>query len=193
MDRSCHEQIDRVVIGDVILRERAARDAGLWSDMAALYHPDSSIDISWFNGTGAQFTLATEKMSAGPLYSFQQMGAAVIAIEGDRAIADSNCTVHAFTSLGGVDVRPQWRARRSGARWLVAGLRALYIRDVLTHVNPQQVPQLEDKLLAGLRPSYRFIAHLMSKAGHVVRDDLPGVDKPETVAALRAAELQWLQ
>ena len=199
MDRSCHEQIDRVAIDDVIVRERAARDEGVWSDMAALYHPDSSIDISWFKGTGAQFALATEKMSAGPLYTFHHMGAAVITIEGDRALADSNCTVHAFTSLGGVDVdlisyvRLQWRVQRIGARWLVAGLRALYIRDVLAPVNPQQVPQLEDKLLAGLRPSYRFIAYLTSKAGHVVRDDLPGVDKPETVAALRAAELRWLQ
>ena len=195
---SSQEQIDRVAIYDLIVRERAARDAGDWSEMAASYHPDSNIDISWFKGTGAQFTSATEKMAAGPVYTFHQMGSAAISIEGDRALADSNCTIHAFTSLDGAEVdlvsygRLQWRAQRSGGRWLVAGLRSIYIRDVLTPVNPQQVPRLDAELLAGLRPSYRFIAYLTSEAGNPVRDDLPGVDKPATVAALRADELAWL-
>ena len=32
----------------------------------------------------------------------------------------------------------------------------------------------------------------MKRAGFEVRDDLPGVDRPETVAALREREQQWL-
>ena len=32
----------------------------------------------------------------------------------------------------------------------------------------------------------------MKRAGFAVRDDLPGVDMPKTVAALREQEQQWL-
>lgn len=198
MDTSSQEQLDRVAINEVIVRERSARDAGLWSEMGALYHQDSSVDISWFNGTGAQFTAATENMSAGPLYTFHQIGASAITVLENRALVDSNCTVHAFTLLDGVEVdlasycRLQWRAHRSGAHWLIAGLRSIYIRDVLVPVNPQQLPELDLELLAGLRPSYRFIAYLMRQAGNTAPDDMPGVDRPETVATLRASEQMWL-
>ena len=131
MSFSSQEQLDRSAVNEVIVRERAARDAGLWSEMASLYHPDSSIDISWFNGTGAQFTVATERMADGPLYTFHQMGASAVTISKDRALVDSNCTVHAFTAIEGVEVdlvsycRLQWRARRSGSKWLIAGLRSI--------------------------------------------------------------------
>jgi hypothetical protein len=198
MNFSSQEQLDRSTVNEVIVRERAARDAGLWSEMGSLYHPDSSIDISWFNGTGAQFTAATERMADGPLYTFHQIGASAITVLKDRALVDSNCTVHAFTAIEGVEVdlvsycRLQWRAQRSGSQWLIAGLRSIYIRDVLVPLNPQQVPELDLKMLAGFRPSYRFIAYLTAKAGDKVRDDLPGVDMPGSVIALRTCEQMWL-
>ncbi|OTP78524.1 nuclear transport factor 2 family protein [Caballeronia sordidicola] len=198
MNLSMAEQLARVAINDLIVRERAVRDACQWSEMGALYHPDSTIDISWFKGSGAQFTAATEKMAAGPLYTFHQMGSSVITLHGNRALVDSNCTVHGFTVLDGVEVdlisysRLMWRAQRSDSNWLIAGLRALSVRDVLAPVNPLQLPQLDSQALAALRPSYRFIAYLASKAGHPVRNDLPGVDKPETVAVLQTGEQQWL-
>ena len=192
------EQLDHVAIDDLIARERAARDAGRWADMGAAYHSDSSIDISWFNGSGEQFTAASQKMADGPLYSFHQIGASVITVDGDRALADSNCTVHFFVTVDGAEVdiigytRLMWRLQRSGSNWLIAGLRAVYIRDVLVPVNPLQVPQLDSKMLDGLRSSYRFVSYWTARAGRQVRYDLPGVDKPETVAALRAGEQEWL-
>jgi hypothetical protein len=198
MNPSDQEQQDRAAVNEVIVRERSARDAGLWSEMASFYHLDSSIDISWFNGTGAQFTAATERMADGPLYTFHQMGASTVKILKDRALVDSNCTVHAFTAIEGVEVdlvsycRLLWRAQRSGSQWLIAGLRSIYIRDVLVPVNPQQVPILDLKMLAGFRPSYRFIAYLAGRAGNKVRDDLPGVDMPGSVVALRTCEQMWL-
>ena len=76
-----------MAVNDLIVRERAARDAGLWTEMGALYHQDSSIDISWFRGTGAQFTASTETMAAGPMYTFHQLGASATSILGDRALA----------------------------------------------------------------------------------------------------------
>jgi len=166
----------------MIVRKRAARDAGRWSKMAASYHQDSSVEISWFTGSGAQFTAATEQMADSPPYTFHQMGASALTISGDRALVDSNCTIHAFTALEGVEVdvvsycRLQWRAQHSGSRWLIAGLRSIYIRDMLAPVNPQQVPELDLVLLAGFRPLYRYIAYLAGKGGLTVRDDLPGVE-----------------
>ena len=115
-----------------------------------------------------------------------------------RWLVDSNCTVHAFTLIDGIEVdlvsycRLQWRAQKSGSQWLIAGLRSIYIRDAIALVIPQKAPKLDLKLLARLRPSYRFIAYLTRKAGNNVRDDLPGVDRPDTVVVLRAGEQKWL-
>ncbi|WP_010219535.1 nuclear transport factor 2 family protein [Sphingomonas sp. PAMC 26621] len=198
MTFSSHEALDRLAVTDMIVRERAARDAGLWSDMGAFYHPGSTVDISWFTGSGTQFTAATREAAGGPLYTFHQMGASAVTILADRALVDSNCTVHAFTAIDGVEVdvvsycRLQWRAQRDGAHWLIAGLRSIYIRDVLAAVNPRQVPDLDLALLAGFRPSYRHIAYLAGKSGSTVRNDLPGVDRPETIAVLRVGEQKWL-
>ena len=43
---------DRVEIQELVQRERLARDLQQWDVMAAAYHPDAVVDISWFSGTG---------------------------------------------------------------------------------------------------------------------------------------------
>ena len=85
-----------------------------------------------------------------------------------------------------------WRALRTDAGWLIAGMRAFYISDSLIPLNPGRVPLIDQAVFKGLRRSYRAIGYSMKRAGFEVRDDLPGVDRPETVAALRASEQQWL-
>ena len=193
------EFIDRAAVGDVIQRERAARDGRRWAEMAACYHPDASIDVSWFRGGGDAFVEASRKVAAGPTLSFHSMSPAVVTLNGDRALAETGCSLHGMTELDGADValigytRLLWRALRSGDRWLIAGLRAIYLSDMLLPRNPSRVPQIDDALLRTFRPSYKYLSYIITKSGRTIQDDLPGIDRPERVTASRAAEQQWLE
>ncbi len=193
------EHIDRLAIEDLILRERAARDAGDWEEMARYFHPESEIEVSWFKGSGADFVSGSKRLAAGVGYTFHEMGTSIVTVHGDRALADSACTIHGFIKLDGIDIditsygRLQWRALRSDGGWLIAGMRPMYIRDCITPVNPSRVPDIDQALYDGLRLSYRSIAYVMARIGKPVPDHLAGVDRPDTVTALREAERRWLE
>ncbi len=192
------DQADRSAIDSLIQWERAVRDAGQWSDMARCYHPDSYVEVSWFQGTGADFAERSSKIAGGKVYTFHQMSPAAVTLKGDRALAETGCSVHGLTELHGVDIdivsnsRLLWRARRTAAGWLIAGMRAYYISDVIIPLDPTRVPAIDHAVLDGLRKSYRSIAYSMKQSGFPVRDDLAGIDRPDTVAALRAEEQRWL-
>ena len=195
---STQECLDRVLIAELIQRERAARDGGLWQTMAECWHPQSLVDVSWFRGSGAEFVAASARNAAGKTLSFHQMGPSVVTVQGDRAIADTGCAVHGMLTLTGADVgvishtRLMSRALRSGDSWLIAGLRVLYIRDLLIPRSPHQFPEIDEAALKGYRNSYRYLSYVLAQSGHIPRTDLPGVDLPETVATLRAEEQRWM-
>ncbi len=196
-------QFDRLAIAEMVLRERNARDAGRWAEMAGYYHPESSVEVSWFKGTGAEFVersrLQAEKVKQQTeRTNFHEMGAAVVDVHGDRALAETACTLHSFFPLDGIPcktsgfVRLLWRAQRLEGKWLLAGLRCLYVRDYLTACDPTRQPVLNEAELARYRLSYRYVTYNLVRLGLEPQDDLPGADRPETVKALRQGELAWL-
>ena len=119
-------------------------------------------------------------------------------VNNDRAIAETACTLHGFYKLDGVDVtstgfvRLLWRAQRLDGRWLIAGLRGLYLRDLLQPCGPSERLDLNDGELSAYRQSYRFLTYTLRVLGRVTSHDLPGVDQPERAAALLNAEQAWL-
>ena len=190
--------LSRTEVADVIQRERAARDAASWDEMASYYHPDSMVDVAWFTGSGEEFVRATKKNWRTDAINFHEMGAAVVTVNKDRAIAETACTLHGFYKLDGVDVtstgfvRLLWRAQRMENRWLIAGARCVYIRDLLQPCNPSERLTLNEAELSTYRPSYRYLTYTLKYLGREPKDNLPGFDRPETVAALREAERLWL-
>lgn len=84
------------------------------------------------------------------------------------------------------------RAQKSNGKWRIAGLRAIYIRDQLEPCNPAEIPKIDLDKLKQYRPSYRHLSYVLQASGRPMHSDLPGVDQPEVVAALRAADRRWL-
>ena len=201
------EQLDRLAIAEIILRERTARDSAYWEEMASYYHPESEIEVSWFKGSGADFVErsklqyeASKRRSDGAdRLNFHEMGSAVVNVRNGRAIAETACTLHSFFPLNGIAckntgfVRLMWRAQSLNRRWLIAGLRCAYLRDLITPCNPNQIPHIDQAELDRYRASYRFTSYHLSRLGLDPKDDLPGADRPETIVALRKAERAWLE
>ena len=199
-------QFDRLEIAEMIQRERNARDAGRWAEMASYYHPDSSVEVSWFRGGGAEFVERSriqaervkQQADGHERINFHEMGPAVVDVQGDRALAETACTLHSFFPLDSIPckisgfVRLLWRAQRLGDKWLLAGLRCLYVRDYLTACDPTRQPSLDEAELSTYRLSYRYVTYNLARLGLAPKHDLPGADQPETVKALRKGELGWL-
>ncbi len=188
---------DRIEIEDIVRRERRARDMQQWDDLAACYNNDSHIDISWFQGSRAEFARAGARM-ASQLLSFHELGAPVITVRGNRALSDMGVTIHLISEIEAVEVdcvgycRSLARIERKSASWLMAGHRVIYVHDWLVPVIPGRVPAIDEARLGGYRKSYRFLSYMLDGRGLAPRDDLPGVDRPDRVEQLLAGEDLWL-
>ena len=195
---SDQDQLQRSAIDQLIQRERTARDAGRWDEMADCYHPDSRVEVSWFQGTGKEFAARSSAIAGGKVYTFHTMSPAVVTLNGDRALADAGCSIHGLTEVDGVEIdivshtHLLWRVLKSDGDWLIAGMRAFYISDSLIPLDPGRVPLIDQDVFKGLRKSYRSIGYSMKRAGFDVRDDLPGMDRPEMMTELRTGERDWL-
>ncbi len=201
---SC-EQIDKAAIAEVILKERLSRDRGRFDEMASCYDVDSQVEVSWFRGNGLEFVRRSrEQFEAQSLtgndgrVAFHEVGATIATVRNDRATADTFCLLHSFFPFEGMDckltgyVRLLWRMQRRDERWLIAGMRCIYIRDLLTPCNPGRFPILDDAELASYRSSYRYLSVYLVRSGLAPANDLPGEDRPETVAVIRESDEQWL-
>ncbi len=190
---------DSSAVTDVIMRERLARETHDWAEDAACFHPDAVVEVSWFKGSGAAFVEAGRNNPDTQTVHFDSMSPGVVWLKDDRAIADTACAVHTFSVLDDIEVsttsytRLLWRVQQSGGQWLIRGLRGIYIRDTLIPRDPNKVPKLDEGKLRGFRPSYRYLSYILTAGGSPAHNDLPGVDRPEMIAALRAAERAWLQ
>lgn len=190
--------IDRLEVADLIVRERLARDNRFWAEMASYYAEDSIVDVSWFRGSGADFVKASEGAVRPGNVSFHIMTPPVVTVRGERAISETPCMLRDFTEIDGRGasyegfVKLFWRAVRQGADWKIAGLRCVYMRDQFHANNPSNPPHFDEEALRGYRASYRFLVANLANIGIAARDDLPGIDRPEVVDALRRSEEQWL-
>ncbi len=196
---SDRQLLDRLAVGELVQRERSARDQHMWDEMAACYHPQSRIETVWFKGSGADFVAATRRnLGSGKIVSLHQLEPSVVRINGARALADTGCQLVAFGEIDGVpicnfsQVRLLWRAQKLNDNWLLMALNVIYIRDMLIPCDPSRVPRIDQTELAKYRPSYKFEAYYFARLGRPTSDNLPGIDQPETVATVRAADNAWL-
>ena len=190
--------LDRLAVADLVTRERAARDASEWAEMAACYAADSHIEVSWFQGTGKDFVAASQKNLSARRLSQHILAPTTALVSNNRAIAQTPCQLLGFVSLDDLDVcvvgtaRLVWRAVRQQKEWLIAGLRMIYIRDILLPCNPSRTPTIPAAELEKYRLSYRYLSYVLARSDHPARDDLPGIDRPDLVASLRETERAWL-
>lgn len=200
-----YQQIDKAAIAEVILRERLSRDRGRFDEMASYYDVDSQVEVSWFKGNGLEFVRRSREQSEArsstdndDRVAFHEVGATIATVRNDRATADTFCLLHSFFPFEGVDckltgyVRLLLRLRKRDERWLIAGMRCIYIRDLLAPCNPGRFPNLADAELASYRSSYRYLSVYLVRSGLAPADDLPGEDRPETVSVIRESDEQWL-
>jgi len=200
-DMGLSPEVHKSRIAELIAIERTARDMATWDRMLSAYSPDSYVDISWYQGSGAGFVAASEQHYDTGARSLHQLGPSLIEIQGDRAIADTGCAVIIPTLVHGKDVtvisyaRMRNRLKLTERCWLIAGLRVIYQHDMFIPANPSETIAIDGEKLASFRPSYRSLSYIQYASGlahYSPRNDLPGVDLPDTVANMVKIETTWL-
>lgn len=191
-------QLDKLAVAEVVQTERAARDQGQWERMAACFHPDSVVSISWIETSGPEFVAASQRAFASGMRHLHQMAPTLVTLNGDRALAESGAAILLGGRVGGVEVmvtshaRMHARVERSEGVWKIVRLGAVYFEDEMRARIPGETLPLDAARLAAYRPSLRFLSYLLEEGGKTPRADLAGIDRPERVEAFLAAEQAWL-
>ena len=190
--------LDQLAVADLITRERWARDNRMFDEMAKFYHPDSVVETTWFTGSGAEFVERSRAAVREGLINFHVMSPSIVTLNGDRALAETPASLRNFWQVDGVDgsieafVKLMWRAVRTDHGWQIAGLRVIYVRDLLHACNPTRPPQFDQEKLNQYRACCRYQSYHLARLGLEPSQDMVGEDRPETVAALRRGEQVWL-
>src|SRR5271157_2157378 len=83
----------------------AFRDQGLWDELRDLFHPNASISVTWYSGPIEGFIERSAKMAAAnrSTTSKHLIGASRVALEGNRALSDTDVTILARAKLGPIE------------------------------------------------------------------------------------------
>lgn len=187
-------------VTQLVLRERQSRDRGWYDRMADCFADDSVVDMSWFDGSGAEFVRESRRMSEGGWggRSVHRLSPPAVRVRGDRALAELPLAIEFRITVGGTEAdltsyaRSQYRARRIDGTWRIARITSIYERDTLTPSVPGTQLDIDPEEFAGYRPSYRCLAWYQGRLGIDLRPDLLGDDRPEDVARQYEAEADWL-
>ncbi len=187
-------------VTQLVVHERQSRDRGWWDQMADCFAKDSVVDMSWINGSGAEFVRESRRMSGGGWggQSVHRLSPPAIRIAGDRALAELPLIIEFHVTIDGVEAdlasycRSQYRAQRAEGSWRIARITSIYERDTLTPSLPGTRLEIAPQELAAYRPSYRLLAWYESRLGLPLRSDLLGDDQPKAVACQYEAEAAWL-
>lgn len=193
--------VEKFDIIETIHRERIARDHADWAGLASFYHPDSRIEVSWIRGSGEDFVEGSRRQVESGLRGHHQIGITIVDIVGDKAIARTNCEITLLSpvTIAGVEVelrsltRLHYRLARVEGRWLITYMTCVYAKDTVMPVVPGDFIEIDAALLRSFRKSYRYLSYMMREAGHAVADDLPGLDRPDTISKVEEADMLWLE
>ena len=188
---------DITAITQLVARERESRDLCLWSRMAGCFHEDSYVDISWFQGSGKEFVQASKGMFERGMRAKHRLGPVLVTLNGDKAVATLSGIIDVPEEIDGVEMTLSahclmiYRVEKRGGVWGLISFGAIYRRDEFIPAIPGVVADISSEKLKQFRPSYRNLSYCLELAGFEVNNELPGEDRPETVAAIMEEVFGW--
>ena len=188
---------DIAAISQLIVRERESRDMGFWNRMKACFLKDSEINISWFSGNGEAFVEGSKDMAARGMKATHRLGPILVNQNGNRAVATLSGIIDVPTEVNGVELMLSshclmcYRVEKQNSGWGIFSFSAIYRRDeFIPAVLGQSITIPEDELKK-YRHAYRNLSYSLALKGYEVNNDMPGIDRPETVRAMLEELFGW--
>ena len=192
---------DEHEIASLLMRWGHARDSDDWETLAACFHDDATIGISWISGSARDFVEGSKGMAARRrpgTHVKHLFSGPLILVNGNRAFSRCHATLHAraFIDAHEFDFQSLFRffdllEKREGV-WRILGRTGVYEKDWMVPVDPRGVPAaFYDAMdLSAFPPETRFLSFRQSKTG-VTPVPVITVYSPEE-EALRRRSLDWL-
>jgi hypothetical protein len=196
-DERDEKDLDAFEAIQVVLREREARDRTWWDQMGRCFHEDSHVELSWFSGTGAEFTRRSVDMGERGVASRHRLGPPTVRVAADRGIVALPAAVETYPDIDGVECvltahcRLLYRVLNLDGVVGISRMEAIYERDEITPAIPGSAIAIDPAELAGLRAPYRLLAWSLARSGYRIDQDLPADDRPGQVAARYADAYAW--
>jgi hypothetical protein len=83
---------DRLNIAD-LMTGWIHRDLADWKRLRDLFHPDGTIEVTWFEGKFTDFVDRSMQMSASDLRTKHVITSPLVTINGNKAIAETNAII----------------------------------------------------------------------------------------------------
>jgi hypothetical protein len=178
---------DRLSIAD-LMTGWIHRDLGEWDRLRNLFHPDATLDITWFAGKASDFVDGSMKMGASDFKAKHVIASPVVTFNGDKAIAETNAIIAVDNAVLGVGC--EGHARFYDRVEKIVDRQAIY--DTCTFTFPTGFVEIDKRAVQKYPREYAPLAYLLEKSGFPVNRVYPtkGSDLEKT---LKAKGQTWLK
>ncbi|WP_390405544.1 hypothetical protein [Lacticaseibacillus jixiensis] len=187
---------DRAEIRELLEYERYTRDNGLYIQEGACYSASAQIHVSWYDGPAKGYFAKLAKANGGG--AKHKINYTTVWVNGTKAIGEmSVMMLSPRIKLDGqaVDLhsyaRIFTRLEKDNGTWKILDGECIYERDELVPVVGGKPIKIDTKELATYRESYQGLCYVLARTGLTSSADLPGEDKPETVAKVYQDASDW--
>jgi 3-phenylpropionate/cinnamic acid dioxygenase small subunit len=191
-------------IASLLIRWGHARDSQDWETLAACFHDDATIHISWISGPAKDFVARLAAMAAKPrkpgAHTKHVISYPWIQLNRDRAFARCHADLYMRTIIDGHEFDLQsWirffdlLERRDGV-WRIVRRTGVYDKDRMEPADPRGVPAgfFAGMDLSAFPPSAKFLCYCLSRGGISPSTDIISVYSDEE-SALRVECETWLK
>lgn len=188
--------IDKADIKELLEFERFCRDNALWDEMHKCFAKDSYVKISWYQGTGHGFVEGSKNnfttRAPHKIYNTE------IWLIGNKAVAIMMATIGMRMQIDGYpvelssDAKLIFRTEKIDGIWYIVGFESIYEEDRIVPVLPNSNINIPADKIANYRKSYACMIYMMERLGMTVNENLPGIDRPDSVEKLYKETNEWL-
>ena len=188
---------DEVRIRDLSERWVVSRDAADWDTFKTVWHPDGTIDTLWYQGSWEGYMAQSRAGWGRGMASVHFLCGSQIDVAGTRGLCRSNMTVYGRGLLEGVEYDFEAIAQfcdlleKRADRWGLVYRSVVHFKDRMDATVAGTTLAIDAELLARQPAHYRHLAYLHTKAGRVIKTDMPGLDGA-SADRLRAKCKTWL-
>lgn len=171
------------------------RDLGEWAQLRNLFHPDGTIEITWFEGLAGDFVNGSMRMGASDLRTKHLIASPRVTFNaaGNKALLETNAIIIAENVKLNLGCESHNRfydlAEKRDGDWKLFHRQSIY--DMGTFTFPQGIVEIDPATVAKYPREYAALAYLLEKSGFPLgREFATRGSKLE--ADMKAAGQQWL-
>jgi hypothetical protein len=183
---------DRLSIAD-LMTGWIYRDLAQWDSLRKLFHPDGTIEITWFEGLFSDFVDGSIRMGASDLRTKHVIAGPVVSFQGDKAIVETNAIIVGENVRLGLGCSSHNRfydrvEKRNGV-WKIVKRQSVY--DMGSFTFPRGMVDIDIERIERYPREYAPLAYLLEISGFPVQKTF-ATKGSELERTMKAEGQAWL-